>query len=435
MGLFRRSEPRAITASDVIAAVNERRFGVTAGPLVNSETALRLSAVWACIRLLAGVGSTLPLDVYRKVGDAKTPVSTPSLFASPSPDVTLSTWLYQVWASLLTDGNAYGLVTSYGANGYPSTVEVLDPGIVSWVESDGDWVPRIDGRSVQRWPVGPLWHVPLFTAPGRPYGMSPVEHAKQTIGAGLAAESFGSQFFTKGGNPNAIIYSEQELSAEQASGIKTAFVNATAGSREPAVMGAGLKYERVQVSPDEAQFLDAQRFTVEQIARLYGVPAELIGGATSGESVTYANREQRSADFVAYGLMPYLVPLEDALSQLVPRPQRVKFNVDALLRADLMTRYQSYEIGIRSGFMSENEARSLEDMPADESESVDDMALAREIAELIQKIYLGVGVVLSSDEAREIANRAGAGLTADYEPTGRPTAAAPPSDPEDMSDE
>jgi HK97 family phage portal protein len=376
MGLFRRNlEQRAITPSDVIAAVNDRRrFGPLAPQAsVTTESAMRLSAVWACVRLLAGVGSTLPLDTYRIVNGVTSQVRRPSLFDQPSPGVALPTWLYQVWSSLLTDGNAYGVATEFGANSYPSSVELLDPSLVSWrPDADAGWVALLDGRPVDRWPNGPLWHVPLFTMPGAPYGLSPVQNARQSIAAGIAAESFGSQFFTAGGNPNAILYSESELSAEQAAGIKSAFTAATSMNREPAVMGAGLRYERIQVSPEEAQFLDTQRFTVEQIARIYGVFPEMIGGATSGSNVTYANREQRAADWLTFGLMPYLIPIEEALSSLVPRPQRVRFNTDALLRSDTKTRYEAHAIGLSAGFLTVDEVRALEDLePLDEPEPVE----------------------------------------------------------------
>jgi HK97 family phage portal protein len=366
MGLFRRDvESRRMSADEMIAAVNDRRrFGTLAPQVsVTVDSAMRLSAVWACIRLLAGVGSTLPLDTYRTIGGTANEVRRPALFDQPSPGVALPTWLYQVWASLLTDGNAYGVATSFGANSYPASVEILDPSLVSWrSDPDTGWVALVDGKPVDRWPNGPLWHVPLFTMPGTPFGLSPVQNARQSIAAGLAAESFGSQFFTAGGTPNAILYSETELSQEQAQGIKAAFTQATTMNREPAVMGAGLRYERIQVSPEEAQFLDTQRFTVEQIARIYGVFPEMIGGATSGSNVTYANREQRAADWLTFGLMPYLIPIEEALSSLVPRPERVKFNVDGLLRADLSTRYNAHGSAIRSGWMSVNEARALEDL-------------------------------------------------------------------------
>lgn len=361
MGLFR-PERRAVSTGEMLQAVMARRSG-DSGPIVDADSALRLSAVWACVRLLAGVGSTLPLDQFRTVDGQRTPVPASSLFLSPSPDVSLTTWLYQLWSSLLLDGNAYGLVTGIGANGYPSSVDIIDPACVQWRSAPDGWHSLVDGKDLKRWPMGPLWHTPLFTRAGQPFGMSPIENARQTIGAGMSAESFGAQFFQGGGNPNAIIYSESELSAEQAGGIKSAFVSATSNNREPAVMGAGLKYERIQINPDEAQFIDSQRFTVEQIARVYGVFPEMIGGATSGSSVTYANREQRAADWLTFGFMPYLVPLEESLSSLVPRPQRIKFNVDALLRSDLKTRYESYQIGIGAKFLTPNEARDLEDMP------------------------------------------------------------------------
>ena len=366
MGLFRRSgvEERGFSASDVIALMNDRRRSGSMPPSVTTESAMRLSAVWACVRLLAGLGSTLPLDQQRRRDGLTVDVPRSVLFDQPQAGTTLSTWLYQVWSSMLTAGNAYGLVTAIGANGWPTTVELLDPSVVQWrADEQRGWVVTVDRQEVQRWPEGPLWHVPIFTMPGAPFGLSPIQNAKQTIAGGLSAERFGTDFFTGGGTPNAILYSDSELTQEQAQGIKSAFVSSTAGNREPAVMGAGLRYERISVAPDEAQFLDQQRFTVEQIARIYGVFPEMIGGATSGSSVTYANREQRAADFLTFGLMPYLIALEDGLSGLVPGPNRVKFNVDGVLRSDLKTRYEAHAIGIDSGFLTIDEVRQLEDRP------------------------------------------------------------------------
>jgi HK97 family phage portal protein len=208
----------------------------------------------------------------------------------------------------------------------------------------------------------------MFAAPGQPFGLSPIGFAAKSINSGLAAEDFGGEFFTGGGHPSSIIYSEQQLTADQAEGVKEKFVDATKG-REPAVFGSGLKHEQIQVNPTDSQFLDTQRFTVEQIARIYGVFPEMIGAATSGSSVTYANREQRAADWLTYGLVPYLVPVEESLSLLIPRPQRVKANVSAVLRSDLKSRYESYEIAARIGTLSgtplltTNEMRDLEDLP------------------------------------------------------------------------
>lgn len=374
MGLFRRQvEARSFTAADVVQMLNDRRRSPSLPMQVTTDSAMRLSAVWSCIRLLAGLGSTLPLDQQRTRGGVTVDVARSPLFTQPQAGVTLSTWLYQLWSSILTDGNAYGLVTDLQANGYPATMELLDPTLVTWRPvADRGWQASVDDVPLDIWPNGPLWHVPIFTTPGRPYGMSPIQNAKQSISAGLSAERFGADFFTNGGTPNGVLYADAELSADQARAIKSSFVQSTSGNREPAVMGAGLRYERLSVSPDEAQFLDSQRFTVEQIARIYGVAPEMIGGATSGSSVTYANREQRAADFLTFGLMPYLVALEDSLSTLVPQPQRVKFNVDGVLRSDLKTRYESHAIAITNGFLTVDEVRELEDRPPLEVQPVDE---------------------------------------------------------------
>lgn len=374
-GLFRREE-RAITPAEMLAAVNERRLGGRSLPsTVDDSTAMRHSAVWACVRLIAGVGSTLPIDAYRMTGDQSTPVSLAPVLADPSTDVSPSVWRYQMWSSLLLAGNAYGLITEFTPSGFPRRIEILNPNAVSWHDDEGVWVCKVDNQVIDRWPSGRLWHTAIFVPGGQPFGLSPITYAARSINAGLEAERFGGEFFTGGGHPSSVIYSDQNLTPEQAQGAKEAFVRATKG-REPAVMGAGLRHEQIQISPTDSQFLDSQRFTVEQIARIYGVFPEMIGAATSGSSVTYANREQRAADWLTYGLLPYLVPVEEALSSLVPRPQRVKANVSAVLRSDLKTRYESYAVALTNEFLSVDEVRGLEDLPPmpvdDDDDVVDD---------------------------------------------------------------
>jgi HK97 family phage portal protein len=366
-GLLRR-EARNISAEEILSAVNERRMvGRGLPSTVDEGTAMRHSAVWACVRLIAGVGSTFPLDQFRTVADTTTPLPLAPVLADPSVDVRSTTWRYQLWSSLLLCGNAYGLITEFAPNGFPRRVEMLNPAAVTWHDEGGAWVVKVDNQPVDRWPNGRLWHAAIFVPAGQPFGLSPIAYSARSIHSGLQAEKFGGEFFTGGGHPSSIIYSEQPLTPEQAQGAKDAFVRATTG-REPAVLGAGLKHEQIQINPTDSQFLDTQRFTVEQIARIYGVFPEMIGAATSGSSVTYANREQRAADWLTYGLVPYLVPVEEALSSLVPRPQRVRANVSAVLRSDLKTRYESYEIAAKIGrltgtpLLMTNEMRDLEDL-------------------------------------------------------------------------
>jgi HK97 family phage portal protein len=128
------------------------------------------------------------------------------------------------------------------------------------------------------------------------------------------------------------------------------------------VLDNGAKYKPITIAPEESQFLETTKANVAAVARIYGVPPEMIAGEV-GNSLTYANVEQRSLDFLTYGVTPWLVRLERAISALLPRGQFVKFNAGALLRTTTKARYEAHEIGIRAGFLTVNEARALEDLP------------------------------------------------------------------------
>ena len=369
MGLFRRtSEPdteeRSFSFQQLAMMTGDSS---ASGVVTDTDGALRNAAVWACVDLLAGSVSALPVDAVRPSGDVRMPVSpTPPLLSRPSATSTLDVWMYQLMWSMLTDGNAFGLITATDARSWPTTIELLDPDKVRERKvKDGRASVSIDeAEPLDLWPRGPVFHVPgKMTRPGSPYAMSPLQYAGRSIGTGLAAEKFGSGFFTDGGHPSALIYSDNnELTPEQAKGIKTAFVNATTG-REPAVLGSGLKYEAVQVDPKDSQFLELMRFEVEQICRFYRVPPSMVYGAVSGQAVTYANVSQADLHYLKHSLDGYLVRIERALTDLLPRPQVVKFNRDALLRTDTLSRYEAHAIALTNQFMSVDEVRELEDRP------------------------------------------------------------------------
>lgn len=327
------------------------------------DGALRLSAVWSCVRLLSDLVSTLPLDAYRHMGDGRQRVSpAPRLLAAPSARCLPSQWRYQVMTSLLLRGNAYGLVAARDQHGYPTQIELIHPdlitaqvsptsGEVSYLSHAGEPLPKAD-----------VWHLPAFMLPGWPIGLSPIAYSAVAISSGRAAEKFGADFFTSGGHPTGLVTSTEELDGEQASAIKRAFVRATVG-REPAVLGAGLDYRPIQIAPGESQFLEAQQASVGTVARIFGVPAELIGGVSSGSAVTYANREQRAQDLLTFCVNGWLTRIEEALNAVTPAPLFCKFDTSALLRSDLQGRYKGYEIGIKAGFLTPNDALRMEDLP------------------------------------------------------------------------
>jgi HK97 family phage portal protein len=125
-------------------------------------------------------------------------------------------------------------------------------------------------------------------------------------------------------------------------------------------MGNGLKPVPLTVDPEKSLLVESQWFTIQQVARYFGVPPEMIG-ADSGNPRTYSNLEQRNLDLLIFGVGPKIAKLESALNALMPRATYVKFTVSALLRTDTESRYESYESGIRAGWLLRNEVRQLED--------------------------------------------------------------------------
>lgn len=350
------------------------------GVNVSADSAMRHAAVWACVRLISGTIGQMPLQGVRDSGDYPEPVSpTPPLLASPSSIVPRSAWVESVLVSLLLRGNCYGRVVETGANGRATKIDILNPDRVRPDVEAGTrrkvfYLSGDDGSMVAHYPFdtgrGDIWHVPGLLLPGSWVGLSPIEYAKQTIGQGLAAEKFGSQWFGEGGVPAAILSTDQPVTEEQASTIKTRFMSAVRGKREPAILGAGLKYEAIQVAPEESQFIEAQSWSTAQVARVFGLSPSLLEVSTgSSNALTYQNRESRVSDFLAFGLGPWIHRLEESLSALLPNPQQARFKTGAILRADIQTRYQTYAIAAQvqsatgQPLLTTNEMRALENLP------------------------------------------------------------------------
>lgn len=330
-------------------------------------TALRNAAASACIHLIVDGVSRTPVDVVRYVNGTRQPVDPlPPLIADPNPGfVTARSWRAQAAWSLATHGNAFGIVTeSNPRTGFPTSVQLVDPYSVSPDIRNGRKSIGYQGEWDTTWEHGgKWWHIPgKELRPGSPYGLSPLEKAQRTIGLGLAAEDFSNAFFSDGGHPTWGLAAETELSAEQATDIKQAFMQAIRpGSREPFVHGSGLKPEQYSVQPGETQFIDTMRFVCEQVARFWGVPATAIGAAMSGQSVTYANVTDADLRTLKDVYVGYYVCFEDGLTPCLPRPQVVKFNQDAILRGDPKLRTEIIAAQIQAGLLSVNEGRRLLD--------------------------------------------------------------------------
>jgi len=357
MSLFK-TERRAVTVENIIsAAIGSRASGVLG--IVDREYALRHSAFWGCIQLISRTVSGLPLDAFRNGVE----VDLPPLLTSPSAHVSPIAWREQLMTSLLIRGNFYGMVVETDRLGYPLQIEPLDPDkVTTRVDADGV-VYLIDGIAHDRYPNGDIVHLPAYTLPGQPVGLSPMRYGAIALQQGLAAEAFGTQFFRDGAIPTGVLTSGNEINQEQARVMKDRFTAAMRNTREPLVLGAGTEYKQITVDPTDSQFLETQRWSSEQVCRFFGVDPTMIGVAASGQSVTYANREQKMQDFLSLTISPWLARIEEWLNGFTPNGTTIKFRPAGLLRADTKARYEVYEIALTNGFMTVDEVRALEDLP------------------------------------------------------------------------
>ncbi|HUR24014.1 MAG TPA: phage portal protein [Acidimicrobiales bacterium] len=418
MSLFRaRSAPaperRDFTSSATIPS-NSDGYRNSSGQHVTTDSALSLASFYGAVSLISDALSTMPIDTYRKrAGGRREELDSPDLLERPSGDLIPSDWRAQVFASALIRGNAYGYKDNFDSLGYPREIHLVHPDEVQVQRRS-----REDPTAVYRFgneeiPRSRVFHLSGLRLPGQLTGISPVSQFAQSIGIGLASETFGAGFYGAGCHPTSILASDQQITQDQAKTIKARFVEAVRGKREPAVLGAGLTYQQIQVSPEEAMFLEALKYAGLEVGTMvFHIPPGMLGLAVEGQSQTYSNREQDEILFQTRALLAWAVRFEQHISRLLPGGQYIKHNFDAAVRVDLTTRYQAHALGITAGFLLPNEARELEDrLPLPDSGNAS--LAARNLVEMVQKVYLGVGVVLTPQEAREMLNRAGAGLSPD----------------------
>lgn len=389
--------------------------GTLAGGPVGEDRALALVPVFAAVSLLAGSVSTLPVKAYRRRADTPTPLpGLPTLFAALEDTGQLVPWLHRCMSSLLLRGNAYGLITSRDTLGYPTAITWLDPHAVTVHEA------ALSGRGSPSDPVWYWWghelraddllHIAWFTRPGTVLGLSPIRAFADTINAGLSVTDYGLTWFQNGGFPPGTFRNTENTVSQEVAEAIGARLDRAMQKRRPLVYGKDWEYQPISVPPDEAQFVASAQLSATQIASIYHVPPEWIGGQ-SGTGLHYSTAEQDQIQYVMHGVRPWVETLECAFYPLLPEGTYLKFNTDALVRADLRTRHEVYAVDAGIGLRTINEMRAQEDwapLPPDNGDSSKDDAEI--VAEAVRKLYLGVNVMITPDEARQIINRMGAGV-------------------------
>lgn len=331
--------------------------------------ATRVAAVFACWRLLADAISTLPLDVYRRKPDgSRTEADLPS-YLRFAIDLTRVEYLTQVVLSLLADGNAF-IATPRGRDGVPSGLVPLDPARVSVIREKSRVLYEIGGKQFGSLDV---LHIRALTLPGELRGLSPLAAARDVIDGAAAAQSYGTEFFRNAGVPPIALEVPGDVHDEQSARAKARKVAAAwdethqgpANAGKTGVLLGGAKLTTVALNAKDQQWLESRQFSVQEIARIYGVPPHLIADSSNSTSWGSGLAEQNLA-FGQFSLRPWITRIEEAHDRLLASHGSrayMRLNLDALLRASLSDRYESYAVGITSGFLGRNEARAFEDLP------------------------------------------------------------------------
>ena len=371
MSLLARLAARSPEAREFKSSIppNSAGFASDAGEYVSDRTALRLAAVHACVRLLADSIASLPLDAYRRSDGIRQEVNpTPPLVRQPFAGMNNFEGMFQVVTSLAMRGESVSLITQRDALEFPTAGSLLPLHPDAWmVEPDRDTgkpVYRVAASSkrLKRVDTADIVHIKRFSLPGSLHGISPINEARQAIGLGLAAERYGARWFGESADPSAVLESDQDMTSEQVKRNQLEWLQSRGGKRHPAVMSGGLKYKRISITPEESQFLETRRFQRSEIAMLFGIPPHMIGDVERSTSWG-TGIEQQSIGWVRFGLRAWLTCIESAYSSLLPRGQFVRFTIDALLRGDTKSRYESYVQARNAGWLNVNEIRELEDRP------------------------------------------------------------------------
>lgn len=351
-------------------ARGEENVGSTtlSGVSVTRESAMQLSAVWASVRLISDTISTLPVGTFRRQEGARVPTERPRWADQPNSEQTRVEYVEQQVGSLLLDGTAFVFTPRDRFGEVIETINV-HPDRVDMKRDRGRVVydVRDDSGSIMRLTGSRMFHIPAFAWPGQLRGVSPVEHARRVIGLGLAAQEFAERFYGQGMNHSGIVEHPSELTVEQARELKADFTRMNSGMSNahlPAVLTAGSKWREMSVTPEQAQFLETRKFSVEEIARWFRVPPHLISSVERSTSWGTGIEEQ-NIGFVVYGIRHWLERIEQSWTKhLLPEPgEFVKFNVDGLLRGDQKSRSEALAIGRQWGWYSQNDIRRILDEP------------------------------------------------------------------------
>jgi HK97 family phage portal protein len=352
--------------------------GSSAGKSVNERSAMQMTAVYACVRILSEAVAGLPLHLYRyKEDGGKEKAIDHSLYhlLHDEPNKEMSSFIFRetLMTHLLLWGNAYAQIIRNGKGEvialYPlmpnkMKVDRGEDGEIYYLYSRStDEANTKEDSSVVLTPREVL-HIPGLGFDGL-VGYSPIAMAKNAIGLAIATEEYGAKFFANGAAPSGVL--EHPGTIKDPKRLRenwNSTFGGSANSGKVAVLEEGMKYTPISISPEQAQFLETRKFQINEIARIFRVPPHMVGDL---EKSSFSNIEQQSLEFVKYTLDPWIIRWEQSLSRSLLSPDEkktyfFKFNLEGLLRGDYASRMNGYATARQNGWMSANDIRELENL-------------------------------------------------------------------------
>lgn len=365
--------------------------GSSAGKNVNERSAMQMTAVYSCVRILAEAVAGLPLHLYRyKEDGGKERAIDNNLYhlLHDEPNKEMSSFIFRetLMTHLLLWGNAYAQIIRNGKGEvvalYPlmpnkMQVDRDENGELYYIYTrSSDEAKTMDGVTVYLTPRDVL-HIPGLGFDGL-VGYSPIAMAKNAIGLAIATEEYGAKFFANGAAPSGVL--EHPGTIKDPSRLRenwNSTFGGSANSGKVAVLEEGMKYTPISISPEQAQFLETRKFQIDEIARIFRVPPHMVGDL---EKSSFSNIEQQSLEFVKYTLDPWVIRWEQSLSRALlnddeKRKYFFKFNLEGLLRGDYESRMSGYAVARQNGWMSANDIRELENMDKIPAEDGGDLYL------------------------------------------------------------
>lgn len=341
-----------------------------AGVTVNPETAIKASTVFACVRLISETLASLPLVMYRTDGKMKEKAIDHPLYwllkIEPNRLQSSFQWLESEQASLLLNGNSYSEIEYNRAGQIIGIWPLKTANVLPFIENnEKKYRVSLKNGGTTVLTAEKILHIPAFGTNGIT-GLSPVDTGKGAIGLALAAEKFGEKLFANGIRTTGVLKHPGILGDTAYENLKTSFKDNYEGlnnSGKPMILEEGMSWESISMTPDDAQMLETRKFQVSEIARIFNVPPHMIGDL---ERSTNNNIEQQSLEFVQYSLRSWIARWESELNRRLLKPSErqtyyFKFLVDGLLRGDVKSRFEAYNLGRNMGIYSTNDILSKED--------------------------------------------------------------------------